>query len=152
MKKTNILITTALTIMLLFTSCSSNGSEKKLIEDIDFGTTINQVIEALDYSDDYYNKFDDLLEYKDIKLFGQYCERASFNFKNNELDYIIIYYPSGADSKVIIKSLEKSYGKNEDSFDDHKSFSWYCNGASISLIKSDEDGPCILISKDKSAN
>lgn len=147
MKKTNILITAALTIMLLFTSCS----EKKLIEDIDLGATMNQVIEALDYSEDYYNKYDDELVYKDIKLFGQYCRRATFNFKNNELYNIFISYPSGADSKAIFKSLEKAYGKQDYDFDNNNSFIWHCNGASISFIKSikddngDELGPSIAI-------
>lgn len=145
MKKTNMLLATTLTTIILFTSCSSNGSEKRLIGDIDFGVTMNQVIEELDYSEDYFNKYDDLLEYKDIKLFGQYCERASFNFKNNELDVIFIDYPSGADSKAILKSLEKAYGK----LDDDRISSWHYNGAYIGFIEgNDELAPCIVISKD----
>lgn len=145
MKKIKSLLITALITMLLFTSCSSNGSEKKLIGDIDFGVTMNQVIEELDYSEDYYNKYDDFVEYKDIKLFGQYCRRASFDFKNNELYSIYISYPSGADSKAIFKSLEKAYGK----LDDDSISSWHYNGAHISFIEgNDELDPCILISKD----
>lgn len=144
MKKASTLIIT-LVILLMFTSCSSNSSENKLIENITLGATMNQVIEALGYSEDYYNKFDDLLEYKDIELFGQYCNRASFNFKNNELDFVIISYPIGAEYETILKFLEKSYGKP----DDDKITSWHHNGVFIGFTKgNDELGSAITISKD----
>ncbi len=147
MKKSVILI--VLSVVLLFSSCSpSTGSEEKLIGEIDFGSTKNQVIEQMGYSEGYYNVIDNDLYYEDIKMFGQYCKYASFSFEDNELQSVIIQYTNGAEIETIFKELEKSYGKNEVEFDDKTAFFWHHNGASISFAKgNDEVSPHIMIHK-----
>lgn len=122
MKKKFIFLVTAVIMLICFTSCSSSGSEEKVIGEIDLGVTQNQVIEQLGECDD---ATDYSLNYQDIELFGQYCKKASFGFEDGELNDIFITYPSGADEKEIFKALEKAYGKQEFSFDDNVSFSWH---------------------------
>lgn len=136
MKKSLILFFMAL-IMLSLPACSSGGSEEKLIGEIDFGVTQNQVIEQLGYSNDYYYEHNGTLTYDDIKIFDQYCKFADFWFEDNELTSIDIFYPSGADSGTIIKALEKSYGKTEDYSTDERYY-WSFNNATIVFSSGDD--------------
>lgn len=151
MKKSVILI--VLATVLFFSSCSSStGSEEKLIGEIDIGSTKNQVIEQMGYSEDYYDDIEDELYYEDIKIFGQYCKYVSFYFEDNELQSIIIGYTSAAENKTIFNELEKSYGKNEyeAEFDDDTAFYWYHNGARISFAKGNDIAPThIMIHKNE---
>jgi len=150
MKKSVIFI--ILTAVLLFSSCSpSTGSEKKLIGEIDFGSTKNHVIEQMGYSDEYYNDedYDDAIIYEDIKMFGQYCRKVKFGFDYNELDSIMFDYPSAADPEIILKELKKAYGESSDSLslESHQSFIWYHNNATISFMMGEDIPPSILFLK-----
>lgn len=144
------LIFIILTAAILFSGCSSTGSEEKLIGEINIGSTKNQVIEQMGYSEDYYNVTDTNLYYEDIKIFGQYCKVADFSFENNELRSISIQYTNGAEIKTIFKELEKAYGKNEFEFDfdDENTFLWFHNDALIAFSKGDDKlEPNILVLK-----
>ncbi len=135
-------------ITLSFYACSSNGSEEKLIGEIDLGVTKNQVIEQLGYSDDYYEEYKGDLTYRDIKIFDQYCKSARFMFENNELTSVTIIYPSGADSNAIIKTLEKAYGEIED-YSTDKNYYWTHGNATISLLFGEDSlGLAIFKSED----